>query len=58
MYDSSKRNQVFSAAEDLPLLCGDRIIPRSGMFKSSNSKSKKSRAIQSTITKSFTVTEI
>ena len=27
---SSKRNQVFSAAEDLPLLCSDRIIPRLG----------------------------
>ena len=58
MYDSLKRNQVFSAAEDLSLLRGDRIIPRLGMFKSSNSKSKKSRAIQSTIKKSFSVTEI
>ena len=58
MYDSLKRNQVFGAAEDLSLLCGNRIIPRSGMFKSSNSKSKKSRAIQSTIKKRFAVTEI
>ena len=56
--DSSKRNQVFSAAEHLSSPCGDRIIPHSGMFKSSRSKCKKSRATQSTIKKSFTVTEI
>ena len=59
----SKRDRVFSAADYLSWPCGDfqtlsRVIPRSGMFNSSYSTSKNSRAVQSTIKKSFTVTEM
>ena len=55
----SKPDRELSKAEHLSLPFGDlktlsRVIPPSGMFKSSDSKSKKSKGVQSTIKKKFT----